>query len=360
MNFSLSLSDFPQNIQKSFRNQFLTFDKKGLIESVLIENFEKGLIGEGLFFQAMDILEKGGKRANIGEIREWSDGKYQRTTTGWIPISGEKISKIKVELEFNEDIKLPRSGTKIEAVLTELRKFDGRSMSQVAKDLGMDPVMVSDVRKKYFKPKSEKYSVTVQAEPGSVADVIGLTDEKQKLREAFEKFNQDYDKKVEELKSFNKDGWGNNSMGRTVKNYGDDQFVKLISIEVSSDSSNRKNYYTARVGYSKSPEFGEEADRYYEGERKLTDTKFDTPEAAAKAADEFAKEWNEPKKPDRNKVLKELKDLDKEYYQIKNKMNQMRKEYVDKFSGYSKNSKKDIENRAAEAEAITVINAKGL
>lgn len=41
----------------------------------------------------MDIIEKGGKRAQVGEIREWNGKKYQKTANGWAPVktgSGQK------------------------------------------------------------------------------------------------------------------------------------------------------------------------------------------------------------------------------------------------------------------------------
>lgn len=34
----------------------------------------------------MDIIEKGGKRAQVGEIREWNGKKYQKTANGWAPV----------------------------------------------------------------------------------------------------------------------------------------------------------------------------------------------------------------------------------------------------------------------------------
>ena len=33
------------------------------------------------------IIEKGGKKAVVGEIREWKGGKFRRTASGWEPVT---------------------------------------------------------------------------------------------------------------------------------------------------------------------------------------------------------------------------------------------------------------------------------
>lgn len=41
-----------------------------------------------------DLLEKGGKRAQLNEIREWKGKKYKKTINGWIPVPrGRSIEK---------------------------------------------------------------------------------------------------------------------------------------------------------------------------------------------------------------------------------------------------------------------------
>lgn len=46
---------------------------------------------------AMDFLEKG-KKANLGEVREWQGQKMQKTTTGWKPVGeGKKESSSKLK-----------------------------------------------------------------------------------------------------------------------------------------------------------------------------------------------------------------------------------------------------------------------
>jgi hypothetical protein len=58
-----------------------------IMEQMIVDNFEKGKITEELFLGGMNVLEKG-KRGQIGEIREWSGKKYQKTATGWAPVKG--------------------------------------------------------------------------------------------------------------------------------------------------------------------------------------------------------------------------------------------------------------------------------
>ena len=47
-------------------------------------------------------------------------------------------------------VKPPKPGSKTELVLNELLKNDGRSQSQIARDLGVDSTVVSDVKRKYI------------------------------------------------------------------------------------------------------------------------------------------------------------------------------------------------------------------
>lgn len=82
MNKTLQLSDFPDFIQKGFKGEVeeVTLDQ---VKDRISNNFEKGLISEELYCESMDLLEKGGKRATVGEIREFGGRKYIKTGSGW-------------------------------------------------------------------------------------------------------------------------------------------------------------------------------------------------------------------------------------------------------------------------------------
>jgi hypothetical protein len=72
-----------------------------IMEQTIVDNFEKGKITEELFLGSMNILEKG-KRGVVGEIREWSGKKYQKTATGWTPVKEGVKKKELPNKEFSE------------------------------------------------------------------------------------------------------------------------------------------------------------------------------------------------------------------------------------------------------------------
>jgi hypothetical protein len=91
---TLTIKDFPE-LKNAFTRGELNIDKS---KERINENFKKGSISEEMFCEANDIvdsLEKG-KRAELGEIKEFGGNKYQRTEKGWIAVTEEKavISKL--------------------------------------------------------------------------------------------------------------------------------------------------------------------------------------------------------------------------------------------------------------------------
>lgn len=109
----------------------------------------------------------------------------------------------------------------------------------------------------------------------------------------FSRVQQDLDEKVNSLSLLTTDGW-KESWSKNVrsKSYGDENFVKSMSVRVEGDFVKKETYFTVDCGYSKSPEFGEEANKYYSQLTSLREKKFSTAREAAKAADQFAKDWN--------------------------------------------------------------------
>lgn len=49
------------------------------------------------------IIEKGGKAAQIGEVREWKGGKFRKTPQGWMPVN-EKGGRVDLIKEFESKI----------------------------------------------------------------------------------------------------------------------------------------------------------------------------------------------------------------------------------------------------------------
>ncbi len=74
------------------------FDKLHENQRNLVKSNMKSIYGEedlekaSLIDSAADFLEKG-KKANLGEVREWSGRKYQKTTQGWKPAGKASSSK---------------------------------------------------------------------------------------------------------------------------------------------------------------------------------------------------------------------------------------------------------------------------
>lgn len=97
---TLTLLDFPEEIRKGFIDTDLSLN---FIEDKIEENFQKGFISRDLYLDCCDILEKGGKRAVIGEIREFKDGKYQKTSSGWVPVKGTQPSSNKPDIEMKNN-----------------------------------------------------------------------------------------------------------------------------------------------------------------------------------------------------------------------------------------------------------------
>jgi len=80
---NLSIVDFPENIQKSFVNvQSIDVDK-------IVDNFNKGFIGEDEFDVCMDIFQKGGM--STGTITTRKSGRFQKQSDGtWKLVKEDK------------------------------------------------------------------------------------------------------------------------------------------------------------------------------------------------------------------------------------------------------------------------------
>jgi len=94
----LELKDF-SNLNKSLFSQTIEPEK---IEKSIVSNFEGGLITESEFLDGINVFDKitKGKTAQIGEIRTWKGGRYQKTSEGWSPVSETGRSESKEEEIF--------------------------------------------------------------------------------------------------------------------------------------------------------------------------------------------------------------------------------------------------------------------
>lgn len=155
MKKSLSLKDFPEEIQKGFVSKSLSIEE---VSSKIEDNFEKGLISKELYEESKEILEKG--IAQVGEIRTWSDGKkYQKTPDGWVPVKESKgSSKTKEDSSENKN-----SQSKVKDATDHLMEMDeGTYLDALDPDSGEQKFKPGD--KVSFVKDGKKVSGTVSSE----------------------------------------------------------------------------------------------------------------------------------------------------------------------------------------------------
>lgn len=127
-----SLEDDLKNL--SFGGAIVTLAKA--YEQGMISEEEKDLVAE-------TIIEKGGKRAVLGEERMFGGKKYKKTDKGWRPVGKGKESGKKKKMSFREVLADPEGKKTIEAI----EHVDSNSK---------DP-NVQYLRKKYIKELKDKY-----------------------------------------------------------------------------------------------------------------------------------------------------------------------------------------------------------
>lgn len=91
-----------------------------------------GVLGQVGFDETAEVLEKG-KKAAMGEIREWNGIKYQKTPGGWVPVKQQKgVSKTEPEKEEGK-LELPAPGKEF---VYECKDESGPSLIKVK---GLEP-----------------------------------------------------------------------------------------------------------------------------------------------------------------------------------------------------------------------------
>lgn len=250
------------------------------IENQIVLNFEKGLISEEIFLQGINTLDRmeKGTRATIGEVRTWKGVKYQKNINGWNPVKGGSKSQ-KSEFEGMTNAEISSIAHTPGDPLSEHAKLE---INRQNKEKGGTP-RFEDTQIDRNKLDQE----TSHAEAVRNASQL-----------KFEAGQRDFEVKLSELNLLG-EGWAQGwSKTARSKSYGDDSFVKVMQVQVSSDFvSSPSNYFSVSCGYSNSPSFGEEADMYYNDLNKIQNSKFSSIKEAEKAADRFAKAWNDYKTP---------------------------------------------------------------
>lgn len=104
----------------------------------------------------LDVIEKGGKRAVAGEIREWSGKKYQKTTQGWIPVKGENGEKKEESKKDEKEQKLDLSKHTDEELDNAIKVRHRAGTSE--KDPEMKQLIEEREKRNDSKPKEDKKS----------------------------------------------------------------------------------------------------------------------------------------------------------------------------------------------------------
>ena len=112
------------------------FDKRSVIAKAILSNFTNSN-------QSDNDLEKGGKRAGVGEVRKFGENEYIRTPTGWKyrKSSDEKLdnsssSKEKTLKKFKAELKLAyrtdkdMDGDHVQAVIEKYMNIDDDTFSE--------------------------------------------------------------------------------------------------------------------------------------------------------------------------------------------------------------------------------------
>ena len=135
-----SVEKFNEGLQKDMLKGIVFADKPENFDSYRIINWK------GVDLQT--VIKNSPKQVKEKIENLKAQGKFILNTNlpkGFLLYGEEPTISSAVELK-----KSPKVGSKSETILHELKKNDGRKLSQIAKDLGVDPAMVSDVKKKYL------------------------------------------------------------------------------------------------------------------------------------------------------------------------------------------------------------------
>lgn len=111
-----------------------------------------------------------GKRAQIGEIREWMDGKYQRTSTGWKPLPGTSSYSHLHDEDFSKQM-MQESGYIWQGKIENLDKILSVHYDEMKEG---DKKLKDDIFYKYYRFFNDR---DVKKFPAEKLRKLGLDDE---------------------------------------------------------------------------------------------------------------------------------------------------------------------------------------
>lgn len=113
------------------------------IEQRIVENeIEKSLGNDFSIEKAFDILDiVKGKRAQLGEIREWRGGRFRRTANGWERIK-EESSKTPTSVKIDQK---KETNKKINEAPKRKKKYGDMNVEEAKKELLGKDLTITDI-----------------------------------------------------------------------------------------------------------------------------------------------------------------------------------------------------------------------
>lgn len=264
------------------------------IEQRIIENeIEKSLGNDFSIEKAFDTLDIiKGKRAQLGEIREWRGGKFRRTTNGWERIKesgkdsrGSRDNGINDDLQVNHDTTASKKGE------------DPMKVPE-----GVDQAQYKDI----VSDQSDRPSIhflTIDGKEWKVNREIDRSGGQFTPYYVFEggdgKKYWDLNAGIRAHRSSSKptnvkgtiEGWEDRGFGMYRKKYKNSPIESLlIKNNIDYDGDYPRKYYEVTTGTMQLPN-ERDAKSFYEKIDKLTSQRFSSKEEAAQAADDFMKQF---------------------------------------------------------------------
>lgn len=250
-----------------------------------IEAVEKGF---DPFHISPEDIEKG-RKAQLGEIRQWKDGKYQMTTNGWVYIKG---SDPNIKGKKAEEGSVSKDKNGVELKVGDKIVFEKIS---VGRRSYLNGVVTGKDSLGNIKAKFEGNTIESGGIPSSQVTKIPETPEKKEDGKAkYQKLEADVNSKTKELQSL--PGYTDllNPQNRK-KDFGKDKKVKSMHIGIETNYSEGTSHFQVRVGHAEAPMFGEESDKWNKSVNEFQSKKFSTAKEAAAAVEEFASKHNTEK-----------------------------------------------------------------
>jgi len=331
---NLGILDFPDMIQKSFRNvEFFSIEDA---ENKIFDNFEKGFIGEDEFNACLDVLEKAIRphkytRREKGKGGKWiyyyRDVEKKGPKAEWKEIESDTNRKIeghknKIRGSVEDQIKNLGDGWELEKdvnngdVFGAFKNFgDEGNISQttitIDEDGGVElgilhnnnaVAYMADVDRFWSdmeKLNEKKFKSVSDAEKAASAFVDKwnmYTYQQKNLKKGL----ADYYQKVDDLKLLTEEGWEMNRNNRAVERFFNQSpiYSAVITVQHSGKNPGMRNINYYNLNIRKSPdlrqiEYGndEKINRFIKERDAIFDQKFSDIKEAAKVANDFAKKW---------------------------------------------------------------------